>query len=72
MAHCRIDDFQIAINSEINSDTDTVCSSGEVAGDIVYHFLKPNKTITENVAKKTVIREMQKPPKIDSDTSIQL
>ena len=75
MANCRIDDFQIAIHSEISSDTDTVCCPGEVAKDIGYRFKKPEKAINENVAeasfKKTLITEIQKKPKIERDTIIQ-
>ena len=51
MAHSRIDDFLVAIHSEIGSETDTVRGSGEVDEEKAFGIKKADETIRESVAK---------------------
>ena len=51
MAHSRIDDFLMAIHSEICSETDTVRGSGEVDEEKASTLVKADKTISDSVTK---------------------
>ena len=51
MAHSRIDDFLMAIHSEISSETETVRGSVEVDEEKAYILEKADKTISDSVTK---------------------